>query len=223
MKSLWFLDDVDLFKIFCPHKYKGFKEKHSFDFYKKGDYIYMQEDRANKVYLINEGKIKIGYYTDDGEEVVTAILSKGDIFGEKAILGEEKRDEFARSFSRRTSICVLTSDVMQDMMRENQSFSLKIHKILGFRIKKLERRLQLLLFKDSKTRLLEFLLELYEEYGHCCPETGDKVIEHPYTQKDIAGLIGTSRSTLNIILNELRDARIVNFSRKEIRIINDVA
>ena len=56
-------------------------------------------------------------------------------------------------------------------------------------MKKLERRLQLLLFKYVKIRLIEFINELREEYGHDCPKTGDKVIEHPYGQKDIASLI----------------------------------
>ncbi|WP_418511960.1 helix-turn-helix domain-containing protein [Corallibacter sp.] len=44
------------------------------------------------------------------------------------------------------------------------------------------------------------------------------MIKHPYTQKDIASLIGTSRPTLNILMNELKDAHIIDFNRKEIRI-----
>ena len=108
-------------------------------------------------------------------------------------------------------------------MRDNKSISLKIYKFIGIRIKKLERRIQLLLFKDTKTRLLEFLQELCEDFGHDCETTGDKVIEHPYTQKDIASLIGTSRPTLNIILNELKDEKILSFHRKEIRILKKVA
>lgn len=79
------------------------------------------------------------------------------------------------------------------------------------------------MFKDSKTRLLEFLNELCEEFGHNCPKTGDKVIEHPYTQKDIASLIGTSRPTLNILMNELKDENVINFNRKEIRILKKIA
>ena len=49
-------------------------------------------------------------------------------------------------------------------------------------------------------------------------KTGDKVIHHPYTQKDIASLIGTSRPTLNVLLNELKEEKVLEFTRKEIRI-----
>jgi len=220
MSSIWFFEDSNLFNVLCPHSFKQFKETHVFDAYRKNDYIYFEEDTANKVYLIEKGKVKIGYYSEEGNEVIKAILTKGEIFGEKAILGENKRTEFAQSVDNTTSICPIGVDTMHNLMRNNQSFSLKIYKFIGIRFRKLERRLQLLLFKDTKTRLLEFLYELKEHYGHCCPDTGDMVIEHPYTQKDIANLIGTSRPTLNIILNELKESNIIDFNRKEIRLKN---
>lgn len=217
--SVWYFDNVNLFKILCPHKYPAYKENHSLDLYKKSDYIYFEKDNANKIYLIDSGKVKIGYYTESGDEIVKAILTKGEIFGEKAILGVDKRNEFAQSIDNNTSICPVSKDTMYDLMRDNVSVSFKIYKFIGLRMKKLERRLQLLLFKDVKTRLLEFLNELCEEYGYDCEKTGDKVIVHPYTQKDIASLLGTSRPTLNTVMNELKDAQEITFNRKEIRFL----
>lgn len=218
MDRLWFLEDIKVFGILCPHKYKAYKTKNHLCQYAKQDYIYFEEDAATKVYLIEKGKVKIGYYNEEGDEMVKAILSKGELFGEKAILGEERRNEFAQSIDSNTSICPVSVTAMQDLMRDNQSFSLKVYKFLGLRFKKLERRLELLLFKDTTTRVLEFLKELGDDYGYCCPETGDTIIKHPYTQKDIASLIGTSRPTLNTILNELRAAHQLEFHRNEIRL-----
>ncbi|NQY07424.1 MAG: Crp/Fnr family transcriptional regulator [Flavobacteriaceae bacterium] len=215
---VWVFQDTNLFKIFCPHKFKEYKKDHDFDAYRKSDYIYFEEDSANKIYLIDKGKVKIGYYLDDGQEVIKAILTKGEIFGEKAILGEERRSEFAQSLDNNTSICPVPVAKLHDMMRDNKKFSLKIYKLLGFRMKKLERRLEILLFKDTKTRVVEFLDELNDEYGYYCPDTGDHIIKHPYTQKDIASLIGTSRPTLNIIMNDLKETGNIMFDRKEIRL-----
>jgi CRP/FNR family transcriptional regulator, cyclic AMP receptor protein len=223
MNSLWFFEDVNLFRMLCPHKFKAYKRDHDFDAYNKKDYIYFEEDSSNKVYLIEKGKVKIGYYNEDGGEIIKAILTRGQLFGEKAILGESVREEFAQSIDNNTSICPVGVETIHDLMRDNKTFSFKIYKIIGFKLKKLERRLQLLLFKDTKTRLKEFLDELCTDYGYDCPETGDHVIKHPYTQKDIASLIGTSRPTLNIFLNELREEKYINFRRKEIRIIKSVS
>ncbi|MFB9052881.1 Crp/Fnr family transcriptional regulator [Formosa undariae] len=223
MSSLWFFEDVNLFRMLCPHKFKAYKKEHIFSGYKKKDYIYFEDDSSNKIFLIEKGKVKIGYYNEDGVEVVKAILSRGELFGEKAILGETKRDEFAQSLDNSTSICPIGVDTMYDLMRNNQSFSFKVYKFIGLKFKKLERRLQLLLFKDSKTRLKEFLSELCEDSGAKCPFTGDTIINHYYTQSEIASLIGTSRPTLNIILNELKEENYLDFYRKEIRILNNVA
>ena len=139
MKSVWVFEDVNLFKVLCPHKFKAYKAQHDFDSYKKQDYIYFEEDSASKVYLIEKGKVKIGYYSEDGDEVVKAILTKGELFGEKAILGENVRDEFAQSIDNETSICPIGVQTMHDLMRNNQTFSFKVYKFIGFMFKKLER------------------------------------------------------------------------------------
>ncbi len=216
MSKIWFLENVNLFKILCPHKYGEYKDCHNFNQYNKLDYIYFEEDASNKVFLIDQGKVKIGYYSENGEEIVKSILCKGELFGEKAILGEEKRNEFAQSIDNKTSICPIGVDTLHELMRENQTFTLKVYKFISFRIQKLERRLQLLLFKDAKSRLLEFLDEICEDYGVCCEDTGKLKAEHPYTQKDIASLIGTSRPTLNLIMNELKEDGVIDFKGKQI-------
>lgn len=218
MSSIWVFEDVNLFGLLCPHKFKAYSNTHNFDAYKKSDYIYFEKDTANKVYLIEKGKVKIGYYNEDGKEVVKAILKRGELFGEKAILGDDVRDEFAQSLDNNTTICPVSVKTMHDLMRKNQMLSFKVYKFIGLKFKKLERRLQLLLFKDAKARLLDFLDELCEDYGYNCDITGDDIIRHPYTQKDIASLIGISRPTLNILLNDLKESNIIDFNRKEIRI-----
>jgi len=218
MDTFWFFEDVNLFNLLCPHKFKAYKQDHDFNQYKKEDYIYFEEDNSNKVFLIEKGKVKIGYYTEDGEEVVKAILKRGELFGEKAILGEIKRDEFAISLDNDTSICPVGVETMHDLMRDNKSFSFRIYKLIGFRIKKLERRLELIMFKDARTRVEEFLKELATDYGYCCPDTGETVVKHPYTQKEIATLIGTSRPTFNAIMNEFKDEDKIDFHRNEIRL-----
>ncbi|WP_224483679.1 Crp/Fnr family transcriptional regulator [Robertkochia aurantiaca] len=217
MSALWFFQEVDLFQILCPHKYTAFRECHKMIDCSKNDYIYFEKDLARTVYLVESGKIRIGYYTEEGEEIVKAILTRGEIFGEKALLDGEARNEFAQSVTKNTRICSVSVESLQQMMRDDESFSLKIYKFIGYRYRKLERRLRLLLFKDTRTRLLEFIDELFKEYGN--ENDGIRLIRHPYTQKDIASLIGTSRQTLNTLMNELREAGMIDFSRQEIRLL----
>ena len=85
MNSLWFFDDVNLFKVLCPHKFKAYKHDHDFDAYKKKDYIYFEEDSANKVYLIEKGKVKIGKDYDPKVSYRGPLAVLVDQFSEKAM------------------------------------------------------------------------------------------------------------------------------------------
>lgn len=223
MNTLWFFEGVDLFTLLCPHKYENFKKAHQVQRYGRNDYVYFEQERSGKVYLVEKGKVRIGYYTEPGDEVVKAVLTRGEIFGEKALLDSQNRNEFAQVVDNETVICAVSVETLQELMRDNKAFSLQIYKFIGFRFRKLERRLRLLLFKDGRTRLLEFLKDLDEEFGDTCRNGGYRNIRHPYTQKDMASLIGTSRPTLNILLNELKDEGILDFSRKEIKLLKDPA
>ncbi|MDX2302693.1 MAG: Crp/Fnr family transcriptional regulator [Microscillaceae bacterium] len=216
IQGIWYLEDVNLFKVFCPHKYAAFKKSHEFKNVKKEQFVYFKEDLSNKIYLIADGKVKIGFYTHDGREVVKAILSKGEIFGEMAFLGEERRTDFAQSLDDKTSLCPLNIESMHALMRDDKPFSFKIYKLIGFRIQKLERRIEALISKDVKTRLIDFLKEMAEERGKL---VGDEtLIEHHLTQKDIGDLIGSSRQTVTTLLNELKEINLIYFDRKRILI-----
>ena len=215
MNGIWYLEEVNLFKILCPHYYADYKASHELGSYSKKEFIYFTDDSATKVYLIDKGKVKIGYYTEDGVEVIKAILSRGEIFGEKTILGVTKHNEFAQSLDKNTSICSMSVNELQGLMLENRSLSLKLYKFIGIRIRKLERRLELLLFKDTRTRIIEFISELEKEFGKELIN-GDVLIKHQYTQKDMASLLGTSRSSFNIVMNNLKEEKYLDFQGKEI-------
>lgn len=223
MNTLWFFEGVNLFDILCPHKYENFKRSHQVHRYGRNDYVYFEKERSGKVYLVEKGKVRLGYYTEPGEEVVKAVLTRGEIFGEKALLDSQSRNEFAQVVDNETVICAVNADTLQELMRENQTFSLQVYKFIGFRFRKLERRLRLLLFKDCRTRLIEFLKDLRDEYGKTSNDNGYCHIRHPYTQKDMASLIGTSRPTLNILLKELKEEGVLEFSRREIKLLKDPA
>lgn len=221
MKAIWFFEEVNLLKLFCPHTYKQYKSLHASKFFSKNDYIYFEEDQSKNIFLIEKGKVKIGYYKEDGKEVIKAILTKGDLFGEMAFIGETKRCEFAQSIINQTAVCEINTKSLEMVMREKKNFSLRVHKLIRFRIRKLERRIDLLLFKDIETRFLKFLDDLCEDYGYFCNDKEIHVISHPYTQQDIASLIGVSRTNLNATMNSLREKGVIDFTRNTISLVKN--
>ncbi len=213
--ALWYFESVNLYNILCPHKVKKMNEKHDFIHYKRDQFIYMPDDSATHIYMIVGGRVKIGHYLEDGAEVLTAILTTGEIFGELAMAGEDKRKDFAQAMVE-TVICPLTIEELKTLMYENKELSFKILKLIGLRIMKLERKLELLVFKDARTRIIEFLKDAAAWKGK---KVGfETLIQTSLTHKDIASLTGTSRQTVTTILNELKEKNLINFNRKQILI-----
>jgi CRP-like cAMP-binding protein len=217
--ALWFFESVNLYKILCPHKVKTMPEEHQFSYYKKNQFIYVPDSPSQNIYMIADGRVKIGHYQEDGKEVIKAILTKGEIFGELAIAGEEVRKDFAQSMDNNTAICPLSINDLKNLMFEDRELSFKILKLVGLRLMKLERKMELLVFKDARTRICEFLKDTASWKGK---KVGDEtLIQTKLTHKDIAALTGTSRQTVTTILNELKESNAINFDRKRI-LIRDI-
>ena len=190
-------------------------EKHEYLTFKRDQFVYMPDDSATHIYMVVNGRVKIGHYLENGEEVLTAILTKGEIFGELAMAGEEKRKDFAQAMEEST-ICPLTIEELKALMVDDKELSFRIIKLIGLRIMKLERKLELLVFKDARTRIIEFLKDAAAWKG---VKVGfETMIQTRLTHKDIASLTGTSRQTVTTILNELKEKNLINFNRKQILI-----
>jgi CRP-like cAMP-binding protein len=214
--ALWYFESVNLYHILCPHKVKMMGVRHQFLQFKRDQFIYFPEEPALHIYMISEGRVRIGHYLDDGKEVIKSILTKGEIFGELALAGEDKRSDFAQAMDNKTSVCPLSTEELKNLMYENKELSFKILKLVGLRLMKLERKLELLVFKDARTRIIEFLKDAAAWKGK---KVGfETMIPTKLTHKDIAALTGTSRQTVTTILNNLKEQNLINFDRKQILI-----
>ncbi|MEO1623728.1 MAG: Crp/Fnr family transcriptional regulator, partial [Bacteroidota bacterium] len=89
-----------------------------------------------------------------------------------------------------------------------------LHQFLGNRLRKAESRLESLIFKDARTRIIDFIKENVASRGR---RVGyEMLLRHSLTQQDIANLTGTSRQTVTSVLNELRKMDLIYFNRKSI-------
>jgi CRP/FNR family transcriptional regulator, cyclic AMP receptor protein len=214
--ALWYFESVNLYHILCPHKVKTMADKHTFHYFNKDQFIYFPDEPSTHIYMIVSGRVRIGHYQDDGKEIVSAILTTGEIFGELALAGEEKRRDFAQAMEPNTTICPMSLQDLKALMLENKELSFKILKLIGLRLMKLERKLELLVCKDARTRVIEFLKDSAAWKGK---KVGyETMIPTRLTHKDIAALTGTSRQTVTMILNELKEKNLINFDRKKILI-----
>lgn len=102
-------------------------------------------------------------------------------------------------------------------MQEHKSLKNGVLKIYGFRIKKLERRPNDLIYKDSKTRITEFITNYINEFGEK-NDNGKLVANNLLSHKDIVNLTNTSRQTVNNVLSTLRKEKVINYDKETISI-----
>ncbi|GJM31033.1 MAG: putative transcriptional regulator [Saprospiraceae bacterium] len=211
-QSLWYLENIDVTGIFCPQKIgRGDLDNQPHKHYKKGEYIYLPQESADKIYFLTEGRVKIGTYGESGKEVTKAILNKGEVFGELSMIGEVKRHDFAYAMEN-VIACVLSVADMKSLMRDHSGLSLFLMKIMGSRMLEMEQRLESLVFKDSRTRIIEFLYDLAEKKGQ---RVGyEQLVRKFMTHQEIANLTATSRQTVTTVLNDLRNKNILTFDRR---------
>ncbi|MEO0898178.1 MAG: Crp/Fnr family transcriptional regulator [Bacteroidota bacterium] len=217
--NIWYLEEVNLFEYFCPvtggqEKYDKLPKRS----YKKGEFIYFSDDTADKVFFIHSGAVKLGNYTSDGEEMIKVVLHPGEVFGELAVFGEEERSDFALALED-TELCVQERDTVTDLMRDVSGFHLFLHRLMGQRIIYTQKRLESLLFKDARTRITEYVLDLGDRHGKVLADGAVKIRNY-LTHQEIANFTGTSRQTVTTVLNQLRDERLIDFDRKRIIIRN---
>lgn len=217
--ALWYFESVNLFKILCPTKFEAAKATHTSRTFQKNEYVYFPEQAADEIYFVAKGRIKIFEVMNETEEIVKSMLTTGEIFGELALADEAARRDFAQAVENNTVVCCLKLDDLKQLMVNDEHFSLSILKLVGFKLNKLERKIEQLVFKDVRTRVVEFLKDAAEWKGK---KVGtETLILTPLTHGEMAKLIGLSRQSVTVTLNELKDENKIYFDRKRI-LIRDV-
>ena len=167
---------------------------------KKG-LIYSAGDTAGTVYILKEGRIRIIRYSEDGRELTVDILEPGDIFGELTVAGEEERETDAVAMED-SFICAIKRKDFEDFISKMPNLSLSITKWMGLRLRKIESRFNDIIFQDVHTRLITIFKNLSEKYG--VPASNGRKIAIHLSHKEIASLIGVTRETVTLELNNLK-------------------
>lgn len=216
-QTLWHLENIDVTHLLCPTKLgnEELMAKHTHCNFKKGEAVYIPQDFADRIFFITEGRVKISVMNEEGKEVTKAILGRGEVFGELAVLGEQRRHDYATALED-TQTCVVTLDELHGLMRDRSEINLFFMKMFGGRQLEMERRLESLVFRDSRSRIVEFLVNLARSKGQ--PVGYEWVVRKPVTHQEIANLTATSRQTVTTTLNDLRYKKLLTFNRSRLLI-----
>lgn len=186
----------------------------------KKEFIYDQGDESDSIYLLAKGSVKLGNILDEGKELIKYIVQPGEIFGEKALIYDQPREEFAVSVRENVQIWKIKTSDIQKLLLENGALSLYFTTIIQDRLINMERRLGSFIAKNARSRIVDFIKFNAETRGK---QIGYEIlINHKLTHQDIANITGTSRQTVTSVLNELKRLNLIYFNGMGI-LVRDLA
>lgn len=214
--KLWYLKKINLFTEMSSEEMETLARKTRMESVSKKTPIFFPGDPSKQVYLLKEGRVKLSRISEEGREVTITLLEPGEIFGELEVLGDAPRDTLAEALDD-SKICVVSKDLFLEMISRKPEFSFRLTKLIGFRMRKIENRVEDLVFKDVPARLAHLLLDLAKDYGK---ETSDGVfLQIKLTHQEIANLIGSIRETVSAVLGDFKRDGWIAFEGRQIKLL----
>lgn len=186
--------------------------------YPKGQIIFAEGDTADRIYLIEEGFVKIYRITPDGRRVtVGSMRTSGQLMGLAETLYHGERTCFAGAINDSTLVVVRRAR-FEELLVQQPSIAIKVATTLGVRMREAEGIIQEMVCFQVPGRLAMLLLKIAERAG-TETEIGTK-INFRLTHEEIACMIGTSRQTVTSLLNIFRQENSIAIEEKEVYIVD---
>ncbi|MCH2080887.1 MAG: Crp/Fnr family transcriptional regulator [Saprospiraceae bacterium] len=215
-----FLTQFPLFSALSPEERIELGSLMDYKVKSKYSFIYLPEDPSDMIYFLAKGTIKIGTHSSDGKEVIKSLIHPLAMFGELGLIGERNRQDFAQALKEDVHLYSLKVSDFKKMMRNNFELCSSVMNLFGSRLMRAENKLESLIFKDARTRIIEFIKDSVASRGR---RVGyEMLLKHSLTHQDIANITCTSRQTVTLVLNELKKSDLIYFNRGKI-LVRDIA
>jgi CRP/FNR family transcriptional regulator len=216
----WHLKQVGLFAGLDGAAVRRLGERADTELVEAGRAIYRFGDPADRVYVLKAGRVKVSRASSDGKELILYFVSPGEIFGELAITGTERRSGTAAVLED-AFLCALDRRDFEDFLLHHPELALEVARVIGRRKERTERRVLELISRDVRGRLAGTLAELARDYG--APDERGVRVDLPLTQTDLAQLVGSTRETTSTVFNEFRRAGLVESEGKTLWVLDPEA
>ena len=182
--------------------------------FNRNESVNLFSDPVERIYFLKEGLLKIVRNPEGEKHTLTGLIYKGDVFGEFTINKNKEQNNSIKVASASAIICTFTLDNFEKVIQKCPTISLRICKHLGEKIVEVNNKYADIFFKDSKTRLVEFLADFTDRYGEQT-EAGIQVTNY-LTQEEIARMIGCKRQTVTLLMRELQREGKISYTRENL-------
>jgi CRP-like cAMP-binding protein len=182
---------------------------------KRGEIIFSEGDKINGVYCVKDGICKLSKLSENGKDQIVKLNFKGDIMGQRSIIGEESSNLTATALNDMEVCFIPKSEILEDLER-NPNFSLDILKQMAHDLKDSDNTIVNMAQKSVKRRLADTLLYMHSNFG----VDKDFYLNVVLSREDYANIVGTATESAIRILSQFKNEGLISTSGKQIKINN---
>lgn len=170
--------------------------------YDKGDYIFSEGDTDHRMYLLEDGKVKLIRESSDLRVQLLSIHARGEVLGEIPVFDPHggPRTASAVAMVNGTNVVWLEHDALFAWLDKHPRVAVDMLQVLAARMRGNNEQIADLVFMDVPARLAKTLLNLASRFGE--PVEEGLLVPHDLTQEEMAQLVGSSRETVNKALTD---------------------
>lgn len=161
----------------------------------RGAVVFSEGEPGDRLFIIVDGKIKLGQTSGDGREQVMAVFGPGAMFGELSLFDPGTRTSTATAVSDSVLLSLSQRD-LRPWLTGRPEVAEALLQALAQRLRRTNEAMADLVFSDVPGRVAKALLDLADKFGQPQPD-GSTVVAHDLTQEELAQLVGASRETVN--------------------------
>lgn len=208
------LVDIELTSVIPPQVIEAVLAASVVQRHRKGDVIFHEGDEAHSMYVVRSGHLAARIGTASGHDVTLAVFGPGHVVGEMAlILAGSRRGATVLALDAAETF-VLTASAFGGLRARHPDMDRAMNLVLLSRVTRLNRQLRDALYVEVEHRIPRRLLDLASAYGGL--RAGLRL---PITQQDLAELAGTTRPTVNMVLQRLEASGSIRLYRGGLEVL----
>jgi CRP-like cAMP-binding protein len=182
--------------------------------YDRGVVLFHEGEAGGSLYVLMRGRVAVRVTTPDGDTATLNVIGPGAAFGELSLLESATMRTATVQAIEPVQTLVLRQADFERLRRSYPSVDRLLVDYLAAQVRRLSERLTEALCFEARTRVLRRLLDL------------DSVFESgpvPVTQEEISTMAGTTRPTVNRVMQDLAETGIIELRRGRFVVVDSTA
>ena len=174
--------------------------------YRKDNMILIEEEAGQTMFILMSGQVKVSRISEDGREVILAVMGEGDFFGELSLLDGQSRSANV-TVIKDSEMLLINRDDFLNLLNEFPQIAIQLLRELASRMRKSDAQIKSLSLKNATGKVTGTIHRLAEDIGVI--DNNQVRIDNLPTQQDLANMAGTSRETISRVFQRLMNDKYV--------------